>query len=542
MGTERRSSSRSSTAARPATATAPSRARRHDLPPVRGPRRGPQRPPDDARPDGQRPACPRCNGEGTIVETPCETCHGDGRTRAQAQAARDDPAGHRRRPPDPAVGRGRGGAPRRADGQPVRRGHVQATRAQARRHGALPTSSRSRSPRPPSGRASRCPRSRATRRSRSSPAPSPGPRSGCAAGACPISAGRAIRGDLHVLVKVAVPTKLNKRSASCSRPTRPIAARRSLGGTRDPGPGQATRLAEPARRPGARSRGRPTAAAAERRGHLARAVGRWPTSRRSRPSARSWPVRPGRDERRAGVRAGRRGSRRAGRPEPAGDRAGVPARPGPGARATERPSAARPGPGPPPGVRPAADRRARDAVVHEADWAHAWKSHFPVLRDRPADRDPADLAPPSALARRRRHGPRPGDGLRDRAAPDDPAVPGGARIAGRRGLMAEASTSSTSAAARGSSRSPPAFGAGRVLGVDTDPIAVEATRCQCPAQPPRRRIRRARALPSGEARSTSSLANLIASVLVAIAAELVADLRPGGRCWPRASSSTARRT
>ncbi len=25
-------------------------------------------------------ACPRCNGDGTIVETPCETCHGDGRT------------------------------------------------------------------------------------------------------------------------------------------------------------------------------------------------------------------------------------------------------------------------------------------------------------------------------------------------------------------------------------------------------------------------------------------------------------------------------
>ena len=25
-------------------------------------------------------ACPRCRGEGKIVETPCETCHGDGRT------------------------------------------------------------------------------------------------------------------------------------------------------------------------------------------------------------------------------------------------------------------------------------------------------------------------------------------------------------------------------------------------------------------------------------------------------------------------------
>jgi molecular chaperone DnaJ len=24
--------------------------------------------------------CPRCGGDGTIVETPCETCHGDGRT------------------------------------------------------------------------------------------------------------------------------------------------------------------------------------------------------------------------------------------------------------------------------------------------------------------------------------------------------------------------------------------------------------------------------------------------------------------------------
>jgi molecular chaperone DnaJ len=38
-------------------------------------------------------ACPRCRGEGRIVETPCETCHGDGRTERKRSLRVAIPAG-----------------------------------------------------------------------------------------------------------------------------------------------------------------------------------------------------------------------------------------------------------------------------------------------------------------------------------------------------------------------------------------------------------------------------------------------------------------
>ena len=104
--------------------------------------------------------------------------------RAQADAAGDHPAGHRRGPPDPPVERGRGRAAWRAPGQPVRRGPCRAApSAQARGHRALLRGGRVDRP----GRArtrSRCRPSTATRRSRSRPAPSRAPRSGCGARAC----------------------------------------------------------------------------------------------------------------------------------------------------------------------------------------------------------------------------------------------------------------------------------------------------------------------------------------------------------------------
>ena len=120
--------------------------------------------------------CPRCHGEGTIVETPCETCHGDGRIERTPEAAGHDPAGHRRRPPDPPLERGRGGTARRPEGQPLRRGHAcwPHPALHARRHRALLRARRldraggPRDTRRPSRR------SRATRRSRSRPGTQPG--------------------------------------------------------------------------------------------------------------------------------------------------------------------------------------------------------------------------------------------------------------------------------------------------------------------------------------------------------------------------------
>ena len=72
------------------------------------------------------------------------------------------------------------------------------------------------------------------------------------------------------------------------------------------------------------------------------------------------------------------------------------------------------------------------------------------------------------------------------------------------------------------------LGAGAVVGVDTDPIAVEATlanarRNGLAADPARG------SLPSGEGPFDFVAADLIARVLIALAAALHAELRPGGR-------------
>ena len=73
------------------------------------------------------------------------------------------------------------------------------------------------------------------------------------------------------------------------------------------------------------------------------------------------------------------------------------------------------------------------------------------------------------------------------------------------------------------------LGAASVLGVDTDPIAVEATGANAARNRLTRRIAaRQGSLPTGEPPFDVVLANLIAGVLVALAGELAAELRPDG--------------
>jgi len=74
------------------------------------------------------------------------------------------------------------------------------------------------------------------------------------------------------------------------------------------------------------------------------------------------------------------------------------------------------------------------------------------------------------------------------------------------------------------------LGAGELLGVDTDPIAVEATTANARLNGQSRRLRvRQGSVPSGEGLFDIVLANLIASLLVALAEPLRGELRPGGR-------------
>ncbi|HEX9045287.1 MAG TPA: 50S ribosomal protein L11 methyltransferase [Candidatus Limnocylindrales bacterium] len=185
-------------------------------------------------------------------------------------------------------------------------------------------------------------------------------------------------------------------------------------------------------------------------------------------------------------------------------------------------------------------------VVHESDWAEAWKSHFPVLRVgrhvvirptwRRARRRPGDvvlsLDPGMAF----------GTGLHPTTRL---CLEGIERWAGE-GIVAGSRVLDVGCGsgilAVGAAR----FGAADVLGIDTDPIAVEATRANARRNRVARLVHAQRGtLPTGgvERRGADMrggadvprlgrdlvLANLIASLLVDLAAQLRAELRPGGR-------------
>jgi ribosomal protein L11 methyltransferase len=171
----------------------------------------------------------------------------------------------------------------------------------------------------------------------------------------------------------------------------------------------------------------------------------------------------------------------------------------------------------------------RTRIVHEADWAEAWKAHFPVLRVgrrlviRPTWRrhrcEPDDIVlaldPGMAFGT----GLHPTtrlclaalETLSDRGAVD------GARVLDvgcGSGILAIAAVK---------------LGASRALGVDTDPIAIESTLANARRNRLTRRIRaRVGSLPSVEPPFDVVLANLIAGVLVPLAGALLAELRPGG--------------
>ena len=69
-----------------------------------------------------------------------------------------------------------------------------------------------------------------------------------------------------------------------------------------------------------------------------------------------------------------------------------------------------------------------------------------------------------------------------------------------------------------------------MVGLDTDPIAIEATLANARRNRLGRRVvARQGSLPSGEPPFDLVLANLIASVLIGLAERLAAELRPGGR-------------
>ena len=179
------------------------------------------------------------------------------------------------------------------------------------------------------------------------------------------------------------------------------------------------------------------------------------------------------------------------------------------------------------GLRPIGELATR--IVHEADWAEAWKAHFPVLRvgrrlvikptwrRHRAGQDDVVLALDPGMAF--------GTGLHPTtrlclAALDDLADRG----ALRRGRVLDVGCGSGILAIAAAK-----LGGATVLGVDTDPIAIEATVGNAGRNGLAERISaRHGSLPSGEAPFGVILANLIASLLVTLAPFLRDELRPGG--------------
>jgi ribosomal protein L11 methyltransferase len=178
-------------------------------------------------------------------------------------------------------------------------------------------------------------------------------------------------------------------------------------------------------------------------------------------------------------------------------------------------------------LRPIGDVSTR--LVEEADWADAWKQHFPVLRvgrrlvirptwrrHRAAEGDVVLALDPGMAF---------GTGLHPTTrlclAALERLADGGA-VEGRNVLDVGCGSGILAIAAI-------RLGASSALGLDTDPIAIEATSANARRNRIARSVRaREGTLPTGEGSFDVILANLIASLLVRLAPELRAELAPGG--------------
>ena len=179
------------------------------------------------------------------------------------------------------------------------------------------------------------------------------------------------------------------------------------------------------------------------------------------------------------------------------------------------------------GLRPIGQLRTR--VVNDADWAESWKEHFPVL---PVGR--RLVIKPTW----RDHRPRPDEVVIEL----DPGMAFGTglhpttrlcltaleELADRGGLdgatvLDVGCGSGILAIAAGK------LGARRIRGLDTDPIAVEATLANATRNGLDDRLTaRVGTLPAGESPVDLVLANLIAGLLIELADRLAAELTPGG--------------
>ncbi len=170
-------------------------------------------------------------------------------------------------------------------------------------------------------------------------------------------------------------------------------------------------------------------------------------------------------------------------------------------------------------------------VVHEEDWAEAWKEHFPVLRVgrrlviRPTWREHRPTSGDVVIALD------PGMAFGTGLHPTTRLCLAGIETWADAGLVHGASVLDIGSGSGILGLAAGLLGAGSVLAVDTDPLAVEATRRNAALNGLEQVIAARRgSVPLAEPRTFDIVvANLIAGLLVDLAPQLAAVLAPGGR-------------
>jgi ribosomal protein L11 methyltransferase len=168
-------------------------------------------------------------------------------------------------------------------------------------------------------------------------------------------------------------------------------------------------------------------------------------------------------------------------------------------------------------------------VVHEEDWAHAWKAYFPVLRVgrrlviRPTWRE--HEASPDDVVVSMDPGMAFGTGLH----PTTRLCLAGLEPLADEGILDGARVLDVGCGSGVLAIAAVLLGATSALGVDIDPVAIEATEANAARNDLTGRVTaRVGSLPSGDPPVDVVLANLIAGVLVPLAPALLDELRPGG--------------
>jgi len=179
------------------------------------------------------------------------------------------------------------------------------------------------------------------------------------------------------------------------------------------------------------------------------------------------------------------------------------------------------------GLRPIGELTTR--VVRDDDWAEAWKEHFPVLRVgrrlviRPTWREHEALPDDVVVALD------PGMAFGTGLHPTTRLCLAALERVADEGLVSAARILDVGCGSGILAIAALRLGAQEALGVDTDPIAVEATLANAALNDLGGRARaRTGSLPSGESPFRVVLANLIAGVLIPLAPLLVAELDDEG--------------